>query len=131
MTASVALLISLEMLGRSASASGTLAIIWNAAIITTTRIKVIIHMTIEVSRTMKPGANTNEPAAMKPFRAVVAIGRASIGCGVIVTVRTSWLDSNSNAKADLRMCLWRTCRDEECGGCGERKKHILIHDLSS
>jgi hypothetical protein len=88
-------------------------------------------MAIEVGWAMKPRANADEPAAVKPLRAVVAIGRAAIGRGVIVTVGTSWFDSNSNAKADLSLRLWCTRRDEECGGSGERKKHILVHELSS
>jgi hypothetical protein len=95
------------------------------------RIEAVIHMAIEVGWAMKPRANADEPATVKPFRTVVAIGSASIGRGIVVTIGTSWFDSNSNAKADLRLCLGRTCRDEECGGSGERKKHIPIHDFSS
>jgi hypothetical protein len=86
-------------------------------------------MAIEVGRAMKPRANANEPAPVKPFRTVVAIRRAAVWFGVIVSIGACRF--NTNTEADLRLRAGCTRRDEECGGRGKRKKHILVHELSS
>jgi hypothetical protein len=128
MAAPIAYFISLETPGRSAAASGALAVVRRVAIIAVMRIVAVIHVAAEFIGTVKPWANADESASVKPFWTVVAIGCAAIRLGVIVTVRTRRF--NSNTEADLSLSLGRTCRDEECGSSSKRKKHKLFHELS-
>jgi hypothetical protein len=49
-------------------------------------IEAVIDMAAKPSRAVKPRAGTDEDAAGKPFRAVVAVGSTGIRSEVIVTV---------------------------------------------
>jgi hypothetical protein len=70
-----------------------------------------------------PGSRTDEEAADEPGRAVVAIGRASVGIVPVVTVRAdwgsvirsvigraviAWIDPDSDA--DRNLCMGVNCR---------------------
>jgi hypothetical protein len=68
---------------------------------------------IESAKTMKPRAGTDEHAANKPIRSVIAVGSASIGVIPVVAVSAGgcvpvW--ANPNANYDLRLgrsCCWK------------------------
>ena len=64
--------------------------------------KMIIYVTMEVIRAMKPWASADENSTRKPFRPVVAVGSTAIWRSVIVTVGAVGRRSNADADADLR-----------------------------
>jgi hypothetical protein len=81
---------------------GSLAALWSWAFVAMFGMITVIYVAAEVIRAMKPRASTNEDAAAKPFRAVVAVRSAAIGIGVIVSVRTIRGDSDGDADLSLR-----------------------------
>ena len=56
---------------------------------------------------MKPLANTDEDAAHKPLRTVVAVGVAVVGSSVIVAIRA--IRSDSDVDADFSLCFGSSC----------------------
>lgn len=56
------------------------------AMVTMMRIKVLVYMAIETTRTVKPRSSSNEDAISKPFRTIVAIRSAAVWRVVIVPV---------------------------------------------
>src|SRR5580658_7630691 len=60
-------------------------------------IEVVIHVTAEVGRPMKPGSRANEYAAYKPFRAVVSIRSAGVRSVIVVAVRARRLRPDIHA----------------------------------
>ena len=59
-----------------------------SAVIAEAWVKGTIDVAIE-GRAMMPGSCTEEDAAVEPFRAVVAVGSAVIGCVAVVTIRAT------------------------------------------
>src|ERR1700678_2218667 len=82
---------------------GFLADLWRCALIAVIRMKAVVHVTLEIVRAVKPRASANEGPAGKPLGAVVAVGRAAIGSGVIVTIGT--LRGDADGDADLSRCF--------------------------
>jgi len=68
-----------------------IAMIWQRSAISVMNIEMVVHVTAKVSRAVKPRAGTNEDAACKPLRAVVAVGSAVIRSEVIVAIRACGL----------------------------------------
>jgi hypothetical protein len=70
----------------------------------------IITRTVEP---VEPGASADKDSAYKPLRAVVAVGRASIGVIPIVAVVTHRRDVASihraNPDANHNLCMRRSC----------------------
>jgi hypothetical protein len=64
----------------------------------------IVYVTMEAIRAMKPWASANENATRKPLRTVVAVRSTAIRRGVIVTVGA--VGGRSNADADADLCLY-------------------------
>ena len=60
---------------------------WHRPLIAVLWVESVIDVALEVGGAMKPGAGTDENAAIEPFRPVVAVGNAVIRSIVIVTVR--------------------------------------------
>ena len=56
---------------------------------------------------MKPLASTDEDAAHKPLRTVVAVGGAVVGSSVIVAIRA--IRSDSDVDADFSLCFGSSC----------------------
>jgi hypothetical protein len=129
MAASIALFVSLEVLRDSTSACGALAVFWHVAIVAMLRIEAIINMAAEFIGTVKPWADTNKGAAMKPLRTVVAIGGTAIRRVVIVTIGARRGDSNVDAQ--LGLCPGSACRNEDRSNSDQYKKRGLIHEFSS
>ena len=77
------------------------ATLWRRAFIAVFRVIIVIYVAAEVIAAMKPRTGTDENTTGKPFRTVVAGGRAAIRRGVIVPVRTFRGDSNVNADPSL------------------------------
>jgi hypothetical protein len=124
----VALLISLEMPGRSASASGAFVIFRYAAIVAVLRIEAIIYMAMKVIGTTKPRTDAYEGASAKPLWAIVSIGRAAIGSVVIVAVGTC--GGNPDADTQLGLCPGSACCNANGGNCGKHEISVLIHMFS-
>lgn len=85
--------ISSEMLGidmsvRSFSRS------WEGTPVAMIRTEVVIHVAPEMVVAVKPRAGSNEYAAVKPFRAVIAVRSAGIRSVVIVAIWTRGCDAN-------------------------------------
>jgi len=108
MAVSIAHFIRME---RLAVGYGVFAARRHGAVIAVVGVKVVVHMAIEVIAAMVPRAGTNEDAAVKPLRAVVAVGSAVVRSVVIVAIGAARLHSNTDTDADLGLCFW--CRHHE------------------
>jgi hypothetical protein len=97
-TPSIPRLVCVEMVERLLTASGH----WSP--VTMSRIIAIIYMTIEAMRTVEPRTSSNEKAAIKPIRSIVAVRRTAIGRIVIIAIGTTRF--RSYVDADLSACLW-------------------------
>jgi len=108
--------ISLEMgnLVEAFSRLGPVANVGHRAFVAVVRMKAIIHMALEVVRAVKPLARANEDAAVKPFRAVVAVGRAGIRSVVVIPVGAYRGGSQVYANADLSVCFGSAYRETDC-----------------
>ena len=84
------------MIGRMLAASGRWPMIALAIV------EVMIYVTVEVSRSVKPGSGADEDAAREPFRAVVTVGSAVVRRHFIISVRTN--GRRPNAHRNLRLC---------------------------
>ena len=79
--------IALELRGGYSLRRGFVANLGPGAVIAVLWVESVIDVALEVGGAMKPGAGTDENAAIEPFRPVVAVGNAVIRSIVIVTVR--------------------------------------------
>lgn len=109
MTAPIAYFISFELSGIGRALCGPFAIFRPPSAISMLRIETVVHMSMEVCGSVKPGTNANEGAMMKPFRAIVSIRSAPIRGIVKVSVGTGW--SHSDANVDLGPCFWNSCHN--------------------
>jgi hypothetical protein len=110
---------------------GLFSWVWRGAFISVFRMEMIVYVTMEVIRTMKPWASANENTARKPFRPVVAVGSTAIRRGVIVTVRAVGGRSNADADADLRPCFGSGRCEANPSNSYERKIFQPDHKFSS
>jgi len=69
--------------------------------IAATRIETRVDMTAEAAGATEPGACPDEDTTGEPFGTVIAVGRARIGCVVVVTVRTARLRTDIDAFIDI------------------------------
>jgi hypothetical protein len=53
---------------------GSFATLGHWTLIAVIGMEIVVYMTLKVGRAMKPLASTDEDAALKPLRAVVAVG---------------------------------------------------------
>jgi hypothetical protein len=67
---------------------------WKRPGVTVVRIEAVIHVAVEAVRPMEPGTGAKEDATRKPVGAVVAVGRAIIGCIVKVSIRADRRPAN-------------------------------------
>lgn len=67
------------------------------------RMEMIVHVAVKVVRAMKPRANADKDAAVKPFRPIIPIRRAIVGGDVVVSIWTI------RCNADLNAYLRRFC----------------------
>jgi hypothetical protein len=72
----------------------------------------VIHVTAESLRAVKPRAGADEYAAGKPFWAVVARRSAAVRSGVVVSIGTSRLCSDSDD--DLSRRFWSGDSEQQC-----------------
>jgi hypothetical protein len=82
------------------SCAGLFAGLRILAVVAIVRVKVIVDVSTEAGGTVEPWAGSDEDAARKPLRAVVAIRGAGIGRSLIVAVGA--VRSYSNADSHLR-----------------------------
>jgi hypothetical protein len=115
---SIAHFISFEVgnLIETLSRLGFFATGWLGAVIAVLGMEMVIYMAAEAFRTMKPRADSDEDAAGKPFRTVVAVGGAVVGRDVIVAVGTFRRDSDFDGYLSLGLGS-RYC-ETDCGNSG-------------
>ena len=96
---------------------GVLAATRESAMIAVVRIVSPVDVAMKIATAMEPGSGSDEEAAVKPFGAVVAIGRTVVRGKGIVTVRADGrradLDGNLSVRAgraDEGKCA--ECRDQ-------------------
>ena len=87
----------------------------------------VVDMAVEVAGAAVPVAGADEHSTLKPFGAVVAVGRAVIGSVVVVAVRADWLDSEMDG--DLGRRYARGAKQGGCENC-ESEEVTLDIDLS-
>ena len=66
------------------------------------RMEVVVYVSPELLRTVKPWAGPNENAACEPFRTVISRRRASIGRHVVITIRAIGSDPDGDTHLRLR-----------------------------
>jgi hypothetical protein len=98
----------------------------HGAFVSMVRMEMIVHVAAEIRGAVKPGASANEDTTHKPFRAVIAVGSASIRRNVIVPVRAHWRHSNVNA--DLRFHFGSGHGQANCSECSRRKIFEFVHN---
>ena len=86
---------------------GSFAALWHWSLVAVIGMEIVVYMTLKVGRAMKPLASTDEDAARKPLRTVVAVGGAVVGSSLIVTIRA--IRSDSDVDADLSLCFGSSC----------------------
>jgi hypothetical protein len=77
---------------------------WCWSSVTVPRIIAVVYVSVKAMRAVKPGASPDEKAAAEPIRAIVAVGRASIGRIVIIAIGASGF--LSYVDTDLSRCSW-------------------------
>lgn len=84
--------------------------------ITFAEIIVMVDMTVEMFRSMKPGAGPDENPVLEPLRTVEAIRGTVIWRNLVIPVWTNrW---RTDAHRYLCTCLWRSGREKACKKCG-------------
>jgi hypothetical protein len=96
--------ISFEVFNLLDGPCGFFSRMWHGAFISVLGMEMVVYVTSEVIRTMKPRASANKNTARKPFRPVVAIRSTGIRRSFIVTVGAVRGRSNADADAYLRPC---------------------------
>jgi hypothetical protein len=104
-TASIADFVSFEVgnLVNPLSRFGFVATVWHRAVIAMLRVETVVYVAVKFSGPMKPRASTNEDAARKPLRTVVAIRSAIVWGNVVIAVGANGRDSDANVH--LSLCL--------------------------
>src|ERR1700678_1485633 len=104
---------------------------WRWTLVTVLRIETVIYVAREMFLTVEPGAHADEHATAKPFRAVIAVGCASVGSIVIVAVRAVGCDSDIDGNLSFRVWsaghLWSGQHQARCDYGGECKIFKLFH----
>jgi hypothetical protein len=90
-----------------------IAMIWHRAGISVMHIEMVVHMAAKVSRAVEPRAGTNEDAACKPLRAVLAVGSAVKRSEVIIAIRTYGFVIEP--VAEQIVCVGSSRREEHSG----------------
>jgi anti-sigma-K factor RskA len=102
---SVTHLVAMEVFhvfGMKISARGfSTGMVWS--VIAMLRVVVVVYVTVEVIRAVKPGTRPDEETAAEPLRAVVAVGSAVVGRGFVVAIRAH--RSRADVDADLGLRL--------------------------
>ena len=107
-------LVSVEVLGGAVpSFARPVATIWKITMVAMFGVEAIVYVAAEVGVAMKPWAGTDEDSAREPFGAVVAVGSALVGRGLIVTIGADW--GWSDVDADLSFGFGRICYETQTG----------------
>jgi hypothetical protein len=106
---------------------GPLTAGWPGAGIAVFRMEVVVYVAMETFGTMEPWACADKDAAGKPLWAVVAVGSALVGRGVIVAIGTYWRDSDIHGYLSLR--FWCAYRETHCSNSGYRKQFKFVHSV--
>lgn len=77
-----------------------------AAMIAVARVEVTVDAAVETAGAVKPGACTDEDAAVKPLWAVIPVWCAIVGGEVIVPVGAFWRGADVDADGNLGVCFW-------------------------
>jgi hypothetical protein len=78
-------------------------------VITVARIIATVDVAAKMSATVEPWSRTDEYAAYKPFRAIVAVRRATVRRVLVVPIRTYW--RGTNVDGDTRdIDHWRSMK---------------------
>jgi len=71
---------------------GVFTACWKPAVVTVPVVEVMIHMPVEMFRSVEPGAGADEHASREPLRAVVTVGSTVIRRDLVISVRADrWL----------------------------------------
>ncbi len=98
---------------------------WRWTFVPVVRMKMVIHVSLEVRVTMKPRASADEHATREPFRAVITIRRTSVRRHIIIAVRA--IRSNSDVNGHLRPQFGRVHCHEEAGHGSQTKIFESVH----
>src|ERR1700683_4759387 len=91
----------------------------------------IVHVAVEISGSMEPGAGDNEYTSGEPFRAVVPGRGAAIRGHVVVAVGTCRCYSDVDADAYLRLRSRRDCHERAYGNNQCQRKCGFMHRFTS
>src|ERR1700678_2644938 len=88
------------------------AALWHGSLVAVFGMIAVVDPALEIAGTMKPWTGANENAARKPLRAVVAVGSTTIGCTIVIAIRTfgGYTDFDSH----LSLCSGCASRDADC-----------------
>jgi hypothetical protein len=104
----------------------TLAAMWEVAVIAEAGIVVPVYVAVEVCRTMKPGAGSDEDSTRKPHWSVVAIGSAAVRSVSKVAVGADWRGANLDRDLSLRA---RRSGEEQSAREDEKRKISESHSM--
>src|ERR1700733_1646423 len=104
--------------------TGSFAALRQSAFVAVVGMVTVIHMALEVLRTMEPPAGSDEDSAVEPLRAIVAVGSAAVRGGIVVAVRTI---GGSDFDVDLGLGCGGGCRESETCNSGKREYFYSVH----
>ena len=82
-------------------------------------VECVIHMSMEVMRSMKPWSSTDEYATVEPLRTVVTIRRTSVGGNFVIAIRTN--GRRTYVDGDLSWCT-TSGHKEQTGSGGQQNQ---------
>jgi hypothetical protein len=86
-------------------------------------IETVINVAMKVVRPVKPGASSEEHAAIEPLRPIVSVGGAVVRCYVVIAVGASRL--HSDIDGDSRVCRARNA--QHGANYSSNKKFRIAH----
>ena len=125
MAAAIAHLIASEAPWRSAASVGPFAAFGHAARIAVLGIEAVVDMSAEFRAAAIPRASSDKCAAVKPFRAVIAVGGATVRTGVIVSIGAC--GCHADADPDLSLCRGSGDRKQKAGNRSKSKNLESVH----
>jgi hypothetical protein len=120
MAASITHLVSVEVIKGLVSTlrmGPPVAVMW---------IETVINVAVKVVGAVKPGADSDEHAAVEPLGPVVSVWRAGVRGGILVAIRASWFCSDIDR--DLRRCRSRNAQQSR-NQDGQGKKFPIAHEF--
>jgi hypothetical protein len=108
---------------------GLSAVIGEGAVVAVTGVIAVIHVPVEAVRAVEPGTGAEEDAADEPVGPIVAVGRAVIGCVVVVAIGAD--RRSADADGDLGWGSGGEAAEQGSGSSGESKRFEDRHECIS